>query len=546
MRSCRAYVRSARYDGNLVGPAFTLRNIPAREDVDNVGRVRQSRAPAAQGDRDHAGRPRAGDRLPRRHARRVRGPDPGDTADEARGRRTGRRRRHPRCGTDRRDGAISGVLRRPERAAQPRAASRGGEQRADRLRRRRGVSRRHHRRRSRRRGCHSARHGGRGGARCRRTGGTRGVPAASVWPLALLCPAPIRRTRRRGLPTRPGAKAATRATERRRTLTGGNDKKADSVRNIRDRCGVLWSQPVEELQRMDFVNAAGLQVAGRCTISSTPRRSPAPASQPMRSGRALARWSAIWRRAIKALLDKRDALQRQIDAWHLGNRGRPIDLDAYLEFLRGIGYLLPEPADFSIGTGNVDPEIATIAGPQLVVPVTNARYALNAANARWGSLYDALYGTDAIPEDGGATRGPGYNKIRGARVVAKAREVLDQAGAARARQPPDAIRLSARGPAGLRSTADRTIVPTGLARSGAVRRLSRAMPANRQHVLLKHNGLHIEIVIDRDHPIGTGRCGRRCRRACWKRRSPRSRTARIRSPRSMPMTRSRPTATGSA
>ncbi|HEY6434720.1 MAG TPA: malate synthase G, partial [Acetobacteraceae bacterium] len=127
----------------------------------------------------------------------------------------------------------------------------------------------------------------------------------------------------------------------------------------------------------------------------------------------------------RALLERRDALQQQIDQWHDEHRSKQFDPDAYQGFLRDINYLQPEPADFSIGTANVDPEIAQIAGPQLVVPVTNARYALNAANARWGSLYDALYGTDAIPDDDGAARGAEYNVRRGARVVARVREFLD-------------------------------------------------------------------------------------------------------------------------
>ncbi len=127
----------------------------------------------------------------------------------------------------------------------------------------------------------------------------------------------------------------------------------------------------------------------------------------------------------RALLAKRDHFQEKLDEWYRKN-GAPSDLEAYENFLREIGYLLPEGPDFQITTQNVDPEIADIAGPQLVVPVMNARYALNAANARWGSLYDALYGTDAIAETDGAEKGAGYNPVRGAKVIAWARSFLDQ------------------------------------------------------------------------------------------------------------------------
>ena len=198
------------------------------------------------------------------------------------------------------------------------------------------------------------------------------------------------------------------------------------------------------------------------------------------------------------LLARRDELQRQIDEWHLSQSARPHDAQAYQDFLRGIGYLLPEPPPFEVGTENVDAEIASIAGPQLVVPVMNARYALNAANARWGSLYDALYGTDALPESGGAERGRGYNKVRGAAVVKRAKEVLDLAaplaGASHADATGYVVKDGAlqaateRGTAGL-ATPDKFVGYRG-------------EPSAPSAILLRNNGLHLEISIDRSRPIG--------------------------------------------
>ena len=128
----------------------------------------------------------------------------------------------------------------------------------------------------------------------------------------------------------------------------------------------------------------------------------------------------------KTLLEKRDTLQQQIDAWHLARKDEPLDGEAYKAFLTDIGYLLPEGRDFTVITEDVDIEISLISGPQLVVPTDNARYALNAANARWGSLYDALYGTDVIDESDGATRSATYNPVRGAKVIAYTEQFLDE------------------------------------------------------------------------------------------------------------------------
>jgi malate synthase len=250
---------------------------------------------------------------------------------------------------------------------------------------------------------------------------------------------------------------------------------------------------------MDFVNAGGLQVARPLYDFISAEAIPGTGIDAKAFWRGFGALIDDCAPRNKALLDTRDALQQQIDAWHLDNRGKPIDPAAYQDFLRGIGYLRAEPADFSIDTSNVDPEIASIAGPQLVVPVTNARYALNAANARWGSLYDALYGTDVIPEDGGCTRSQGYNKLRGARVVAKARQFLDQTVPLAVGSHQEAIGYALDD--GRLMVVLKNHVKTGLAQPKQL--VGYHGDANDPAaVLLKHNGLHIEISINRADPIG--------------------------------------------
>ena len=180
----------------------------------------------------------------------------------------------------------------------------------------------------------------------------------------------------------------------------------------------------------------------------------------------------------RALLAKRDDLQAKIDAWHSERRGKPLDQGEYQAFLREIGYLVPEPGDFTIGTQNVDAEIATMAGPQLVVPVLNARFLLNAANARWGSLYDAFYGTDAL--DAPPARPGGYDEDRGAAVIARGREFLDQA----------------------LPLVDQSWADLADEHDGKLKDETQYVGKTDKGLLFKNNGLHIEVVFDSEHPVG--------------------------------------------
>ncbi|MDN6318350.1 MAG: malate synthase G [Marinobacter sp.] len=201
----------------------------------------------------------------------------------------------------------------------------------------------------------------------------------------------------------------------------------------------------------------------------------------------------------RELLAKRGEIQEKMNGWNSEHKGQKLDMAAYKAFLKEIGYLVDEPADFRISTANVDPEVATMAGPQLVVPIMNARFALNAANSRWGSLYDALYGTDAISEENGADKGPGYNPVRGAKVIEFARNLLDRSAPLASGSHKDAalyqvddgklaVKLQNGNVTGLKDEAG-FVGYTGAADA----------PTG---ILLVKNGMHFEIQVDASHPIG--------------------------------------------
>ncbi|MDD2977266.1 malate synthase G [Aquabacterium sp.] len=200
-----------------------------------------------------------------------------------------------------------------------------------------------------------------------------------------------------------------------------------------------------------------------------------------------------------ALLAERDRIQAEMDAWHTAHPGPITDMAAYRAHLEKIGYVVPVPGDVKITTANVDAELATLAGPQLVVPILNARYALNAANARWGSLYDALYGTDAISDEGGAEKGKGYNPVRGAKVIAFARNLLDQSAPLAGASHKDA--------AGYRVEGGKLVVALTNGSTTGLQDPAKFVgyqgdAAAPSSVLLVNNGLHLDIQINRSTPIG--------------------------------------------
>ncbi|PRY25182.1 malate synthase [Aliiruegeria haliotis] len=253
---------------------------------------------------------------------------------------------------------------------------------------------------------------------------------------------------------------------------------------------------------MSYIERAGLQVATELAEFAETRllRGTGIAAETFWEG--LAALLKDLAPVNRHLLNVRAELQAQMDDWARSNKGQPIDPDAYRTFLEEIGYLVPEGAPFTVGTKDADPEIASIAGPQLVVPVMNARYALNAANARWRSLYDALYGTDALP---GSPAGPGYDPARGAQAVAWAAGFLDKAVPLSDGSHADVSGYCRKG--------ERLVAQIGdseqeLAQPDAF--VGYAERSGTVSYLLRHNGLHIELVIDPSHPVGAASASGLC------------------------------------
>lgn len=247
------------------------------------------------------------------------------------------------------------------------------------------------------------------------------------------------------------------------------------------------------------IQCGGLQVAKVLHDLVANEIAPGTGIKPAKFWAALEQCVAQFAPRNKALLEKRDELQASIDAWHQARAGQPHDAVAYKAFLQEIGYLLPEGDDFSITTPEVDPEIRSIAGPQLVVPVMNARFALNAANARWGSLYDSFYGTDVIPEDDGARRTKEVNVKRVIKVAAKVVAFLDETVPLVTGSYKDIVRLVVRDGKLELSLSDGT--PTSVAEAEKFVGYS-GEPETPTSILLRNNGLHIELRIDAAHPIG--------------------------------------------
>ena len=247
----------------------------------------------------------------------------------------------------------------------------------------------------------------------------------------------------------------------------------------------------------EMINAGNIQVAAPLYNFINNEALPGTGIEPDRFWSALDELVNTLGPRNRALLAKRDDLQVKLDVWHTENRDKGFDLSAYKAFLEEIGYLVPEGGDVQVDTANVDSEIASIAGPQLVVPITNARYALNAANARWGSLYDALYGTDVIPQHDVPVSG--YDPARGARVIAYARDVLDEAAPLAEGSHANSTGYTIED--GKLVVSVDSLAPTGLKDPSHFVGF-KGDAASPSSILLVNNGIHAEIVVNRDHPIG--------------------------------------------